>query len=139
MCAHRSSRRGSSRNTLSRENSGSFLAKYIRIVRTYTPRPGRVVSRTDTNQPLRADYTKIPSHIPARSRRLTLDASVRAIHGEAEKTPMRARARPARIRVRTRTRTLVCACIGSWSIAERVARDGDGYYSMVVVVVVASS
>lgn len=64
---------------------------------------------------------------------------MRAIHGEAEKTPMRARARPARIRVRTRVHVGVCACIGSWSIAERVARDGDGYYSMVVVVVVASS
>lgn len=38
--------------------------------------------------------------------------------------------------VRAHVYTLVCACIGSWSIAERVARDGDGYYSVVVVVVV---
>lgn len=45
---------------------------------------------------------------------------------------MRARAR-ACVHVCVR----VCACIGSWSIAERVAwRDGDGY---LVVVVVASS
>lgn len=38
--------------------------------------------------------------------------------------------------VRAHVYMLVCACIGSWSIAERMARDGDGYYSVVVVVVV---
>lgn len=58
-----------SRNTLSRENSGSFLAKYIHAMRTYTRRlGGRVVSHTHTINPSKDDYTKIPSHTLANVR-----------------------------------------------------------------------